>query len=81
MIENSESLLPIRFGQTEKLRVLSLGIDSSSLDEMDRLLDTLDTTVVQRIVAPIRKVTAGTYFGTGKLDEVKLLGLAQDPRH
>jgi GTP-binding protein HflX len=79
MIENSESLLPIRFGQTEKLRVLSLGIDSSSLDEMDRLLDTLDTIVIQRIVAPIRKVTAGTYFGTGKLDEVKLLGQAQNP--
>jgi GTP-binding protein HflX len=74
MIENSESLLP-----TGKLTAFTLGVDDESLNELDRLLDTLGVSTGQRIVAPIRKITAGTYFGTGKLAELKLQADAMTP--
>ncbi len=74
MIENSESLLPN--GAT---RVFTLGVDDESLNELDRLLDTLDLQTASRVAAPVRRVVAGTYFGTGKLDELRLTAAAMEP--
>jgi GTP-binding protein HflX len=71
MIENSESLLP-----KGKLVALTLGVEEESLSELDRLLDTLGVKTGIRVNAPVRRVVAGTYFGTGKLDEVKLMAEA-----
>jgi GTP-binding protein HflX len=73
MIENSESLLP-----AGELSAFTLGVDEESLNELDRLLYTLGVATGVRIAAPIRKITAGTYFGTGKLEEVRLLAEAQE---
>ena len=67
MIENSESLLPLG-----KIAAFTLGVEEESLNELDRLLDTLDVKTGARVMAPIRKITAGTYFGTGKLEEIRL---------
>ncbi len=75
MIENSESLLP-----KGNLVALTLGVEEESLSELDRLLDTLEVKTGIRVNAPVRRVVAGTYFGTGKLDEVKLMAEAHaDP--
>lgn len=70
MIENSESLLP-----RGNIKAVTLGVDEESLSEMDRLLETLGVQIVGKHCAPIRRIQAGTYFGTGKLQEVK----AQSP--
>ncbi|MBC7396205.1 MAG: GTPase HflX [Bdellovibrionales bacterium] len=67
MIENSESLLP-----RGNLSAFTLGVDDESLNELDRLLDTLDVKTGVRVCAPVRKIVSGTYFGTGKLAELKL---------
>ncbi len=75
MIENSESLLP-----KGQLVALTLGIETESLNELDRLLDTLSVKTGIRVEAPIRRVVAGTYFGTGKLDEVRLMADAAEPK-
>ena len=67
MIENSESLLPLG-----KLTAFTLGVEEESLNELDRLLSTLEITTGSRRAAPVRKIIAGTYFGTGKLDELRM---------
>ena len=67
MIENSESLLP-----KGNLSAFTLGVDDESLNELDRLLDTLGISTGVRVCAPVRKIVSGTYFGTGKLAELKL---------
>ena len=67
MIENSESLLP-----KGNLSAFTLGVDDESLNELDRLLDTLGIRTGVRVCAPVRKIVSGTYFGTGKLAELKL---------
>lgn len=74
MIENSESLLP-----PGKLKAFTLGVEDESLNELDRLLDTLGVETGSRAKASIRKIVAGTYFGTGKLDELKLQADAMLP--
>lgn len=74
MIENTESLLPTK----EHLKVFTLGVEEESLNELDRLLATLGVETPQRVMAPVRKIVAGTYFGTGKLDEIRDLGEANE---
>lgn len=66
MIENSESLLPA--GQ---IRAFTLGVEEESLNEMDRLLQTLGVEVAHKVCSPIRKIVAGTYYGIGKLAEIR----------
>jgi GTPase len=68
MIENSESLLP-----RGEIKAFTLGVDDESLNEMDRLLDTLGVEVIGKHNAPIRRIQPGTYFGTGKLEEIRLV--------
>ena len=68
MIENAESLIPLG-----ALNAFTLGVEEESLNELDRLLDTLGIATATRVCAPIRKITAGTYYGSGKLAEIKLM--------
>ena len=71
MIENTESLLP-----SGHVRAFTLGVENESLNELDRLLDTLGVETAHRVMAPVRKIVSGTYFGTGKLDEICAQGEA-----
>jgi len=72
MIENTESLLPRSSHPDLPARAFTLGVDEESLNELDRLLDTCGVETLRRVCAPMRRITSGTYFGTGKLDEVRL---------
>lgn len=66
MIENTESLLP-----PGHVKAFTLGVEEESLNELDRLLVTLGVETAHRVMAPVRKIVAGTYFGIGKLEEVR----------
>lgn len=79
MIENTESLLPKSSHPDLSPRAFTLGIDEESLNELDRLLDTCGVETAQRVCAPVRRITAGTYFGSGKLDEVRMQAEALKP--
>jgi GTP-binding protein HflX len=79
MIENTESLLPKSSSSDVPPRAFTLGVDEESLNELDRLLDTCGVQTAMRVCAPVRKIVAGTYFGTGKLAEVRLQALALSP--
>jgi len=72
MIENTQSLLPAG----DHVRAFTLGVEDESLNELDRLLHTLGVETAHRVMAPVRKIVAGTYFGTGKLDEIRDQGAA-----
>lgn len=70
MLENTQSLLPP--APTGKpLEVLSVGLDDESLDELGRLLNTLGTKPVARMLIQPRSIHPGTYVGKGKIDEIK----------
>jgi len=71
MLESTESLLEVASASGGgKLRVVTIGIDAESLDELDRLLTTLGVMPVARVIAAVRKVTPATFFGKGKIEEV-----------
>ncbi len=74
MLETDSSLLPIasptKGGQ---LRVVSIGFDDVSLDELERLLTTLGVQPSGRILATTRKINPATYIGKGKIDETREL--------
>lgn len=71
MLETTESLLPTS-PSSEKLSVVSVGFEESSLDELERLLTTLGVNPVGRVHVNSRTINPATYLGKGKLDEVKL---------
>jgi GTPase len=71
MLESTESLLPKPSRASEKLRVVCVGLESESLDELDRLLTTLGVQPATRILATNRNVNPATYIGKGKVDELK----------
>jgi GTP-binding protein HflX len=70
MLESSESLLPN--SQAEKLRVISVGTEDDSLDELERLLTTLGVDPVGRAHITQRKINPATFIGEGKIEEIKL---------
>ncbi|MBC7690756.1 MAG: GTPase HflX [Methylotenera sp.] len=72
MLESTESLLPLKQGNTP-LRVVCVGIQDHPLDELERLLSTLDLEIVGSARMASRTVNPATYVGKGKLDEVKAL--------
>jgi GTP-binding protein HflX len=72
MLENSESLLPIPKPGTQ-MKVLTVGFEKNSLDELDMLLSTLGVKPVGRLEAHVRRISPGTYIGKGKIEEIKLL--------
>ncbi|MEN9723190.1 MAG: hypothetical protein RJB38_1176 [Pseudomonadota bacterium] len=72
MLENTESLLPLVSGQG-LLRAYCVGLDDESLDELQRLLSTLDVEIAGRMLMAKRSIHPGTYLGKGKLEELKAL--------
>jgi GTP-binding protein HflX len=72
MLESSESLLPKVPGD-RRLKVVTAGFDTDSLDELDRLLHTLGVETSGRIEMTIKKINPATYLGKGKIDELKAL--------
>ncbi len=78
MLEANESLLPksskkTSSGQDARLRVICIGTEEHPLDELVRLLDTLDTDVAGSVIASTRKISPSTYITQGKLEAAKLL--------
>src|SRR5579885_2975489 len=45
-----------------------------NLDELERLGDTFGLATVGKIPCPIKKIDAGMYLGSGKLEELKAFG-------
>ncbi len=72
MLESSESLLPNSATRDARLKVICVGHQDESLDELDRLLHTMGVDPVGRVFMTSRRINPGTYIGTGKVDEVKL---------
>ncbi len=71
MLESTESLLPSSSNRAP-LRVLCVGVEQESLDELGRLLTTLGVQIVARVMMAPRKVSPATYAGQGKLEEVRM---------
>lgn len=77
MLETNDSLLPVVQRKADgtlsdgRLRVVCAGVDTESLDELDRLLSTLGIVPADRVVATIRKINPATYLGAGKIEEIK----------
>jgi GTPase len=84
MLESTETLLPSPPSASAKkggvrtqsvrsgaLRVISIGFDEDSLDELDRLLTTLGVEPVGRVHAQVRRINPATYIGKGKIDEAR----------
>lgn len=70
MLETNASLLP-EGPEGSGLRVIGVGDNKDSLDELDRLLTTLGVEPVGRTVYTLRRINPGTYVGQGKLAEIK----------
>ncbi len=71
MLESTESLLPAP-KPGEMLKVLCVGEAEESMDELDRLLQTLGVKPAGRVIMTSRTVSPATYVGSGKLDQIKL---------
>lgn len=76
MLENSESLMPgllasLQSGQ--KYKVVTLGTELDSMAELTRLLDTLEIEVCGEQLVNLRKINPASYFGQGKIEEMKTL--------
>ncbi len=70
MLENSESLLPGLF-QYGRSRVVCVGLEEESLNELDRLVTTLGVDPVRRILIASKRVNPATYVGKGKIEEIQ----------
>jgi len=53
-------------------------ITEENLDELERLCDTYGLETIQKLAIPLKKMDAGTFFGSGKLDE--LLQLCEEKK-
>jgi GTP-binding protein HflX len=71
MLETTETLLPNLVPGKKKLNVICVGMDTDSLDELDRLLTTLGVNPSGRIIANTRRISPATYIGAGKVEEVR----------
>src|SRR3569832_878866 len=49
-----------------------------NLNELERLCDTYGLQVAAKVASPIKKIDAGTFLGTGKLDELLALATQQN---
>jgi GTP-binding protein HflX len=70
MLESTESLLPI-LTQEKNPRVVCVGLQEESLDELARLLTTLGVNPEFRVHVASKRVNPATYIGKGKIDEIK----------
>lgn len=75
MLEANESLLPksSKKDGNGRLHVICIGTEDHPLDELVRLLDTLDTSVAGSVIASTRKISPATYITQGKLEDTKRL--------
>lgn len=71
MLESSESLLP-RALPGQVLKVICVGKETESLDELNRLLNTLGVDPVARVMMQTGRINPATFVGSGKLEEVKV---------
>jgi GTPase len=72
MLESTESLLPKK-PKDRRIRTVLIGMAEHSLDELNRLLSTLDIEVMGSVISTQRKISAATYISSGKLEAVKTL--------
>jgi GTP-binding protein HflX len=70
MLEVNQTLLPKPIPGQGKIRALCVGLNSDSLDEMDRLLTTLGLDPIGRMQVSLRSIHPAIYIGKGKLEEV-----------
>jgi GTP-binding protein HflX len=70
MLESTESLLPI-LTQGKDPRVVCVGFQDDSLEELSRLLKTLGVQAVDRVLIASKRVNPATFIGKGKIEEVK----------
>lgn len=66
MLETTDSLLTLT-----NPKVLTVGFDLDSLDELSRLLTTLGAETAARVPVQVRKIHPATYLGEGKIGEIK----------
>lgn len=71
MLEKTESLLPNSSSRTIPLRAICVGFETDSLEELRRLLLTLEIQVLEVQSWNLRKINPATYVGKGKLEELK----------
>jgi GTP-binding protein HflX len=72
MLDTIESLLPgLPEGKNGPLKVVAVGFEQDSLEELERLLHTLGVELTARVLATVRKIHPATYIGKGKIDELK----------
>jgi GTP-binding protein HflX len=76
MLETTESLLPV-FDTRGKPRVLCVGYEDESLDELARLLGTLGLEPAARVYVHSKKVISATFIGKGKIEEIKAVVAAE----
>ncbi len=72
MLENTESLLP-GLSADGHSRVLCVGLEDESLNELDRLLTTLGIQPIERVLIASKRINPATYIGHGKLEEIQKL--------
>lgn len=70
MLDRYNSLLP-EFSPDKPLHAIAVGTQSASLAELSQLLNTLGVRVDDAIQANLRRVNPATFFGKGKVEEVK----------
>ena len=70
MFDSSTSLLPTI--KSPPLKAVTLGLNESDPSEISGLLGTLGVEVLAQRQAAVRKIQPATYFGSGKLEEVKV---------
>lgn len=70
MLDHYESLLPYS-SSGKRPGVLVIGSEDESMDEMERLLHTLEVEPLARIKVVSREINPATYIGKGKILEVK----------
>lgn len=70
MLENGNSLLPYPKERSQPLRAFCVGDERASLEEINRLLNTLKVETVGQLLCEVRKINPATYIGLGKIEEI-----------
>lgn len=73
MIDPQEFLIPLN-----KKRALLVSDSEWGLEELEGLLTTMGGEPVERLKLPKRRIDAGTYMGSGKVQEIKTILEARD---
>src|SRR5271165_5071380 len=68
MLETNESLIP---KSDSANKVVTIGFDEDSMEELHRLLKTLELDLVGHNRVVLKKINPATYIGKGKVEEIK----------